>query len=148
MKSRRFLPAVIAASVMTAVAAPAVWAADSSDHISGRMAEHMADQRADRVAGEMTDITKQRMSEMPGNVTMPPPGYEQTAKTFTPAELCKRYERRFDTAVNANQQAEFIDEARTLRIEGGNLCRNADQARGVHKLREALSLIGADEGLE
>lgn len=150
MNSRRILSAAMTATLMTALAAPAVQAADSSDSMSGRTAAHMADQRADHIAGEMASPMASpmegRTQATPGKVTMPLPGYEQSAKTLTPTELCKRYERRFDAAVKTHGQAEFIDEARTLRIEGGTLCTSGDQARGIHKLREALGQIGVDAG--
>jgi hypothetical protein len=144
MKRRRILSAVMAASLVTAFAMPAARAADNSDSMPGRMPDHMPGQMSDDMPDHMAD----HMRSMPGKVTMPLPGYEQSAKILTPTELCKRYERRFDAAEQTHQQAPFIDEARTLRIEGGKLCNSGEQARGIHKLREALGQLGVDAGLE
>jgi hypothetical protein len=151
MKSRRFLSAAVTASVLAAFAAPAALAAGSKDqtpvmpmsqsrHMS-HLAEHAADQRADHVAGEMADPMAIEHTTMPGHVMMPGAPYEQTARALTPTELCKRYERRFDAAIDSHAQADWVDEARTLRIEGGKLCTSGEQARGAQKLREAMDYL-------
>ena len=79
-----------------------------------------------------------------GKGYIPLPSYSQSASKLTSTERCKLYERRFDGQVAAHEQAARIDEARTLRIEGGRLCSQGSQALGASKLREALDYIGVD----
>ena len=73
--------------------------------------------------------------------TMPAPATQTAAAKVTPAERCKVYERHFDAAVVDHANAPRIDEARTLRIEGGKLCSTGEYTRGSFKLREALDMI-------
>jgi hypothetical protein len=83
----------------------------------------------------------------PQRIPMPQPGYETLTVAATHAERCRLYERRFDDAVKSHGDAAGLDEAQTLRIEGGKLCGTGDATLGIHKLREALNRIGVDSTL-
>ncbi|WP_193368628.1 hypothetical protein [Pelagibius marinus] len=111
MNSRRFLSAVVTASVVAAFTAPAAQAAGSEGQTPvtpmpqnrnlGHMILHMEDQKADHIAAEMADPMAAKQTALPGHVALPASPYEQSAQALTPTELCKRYERRFDTVAAA-----------------------------------------------
>ena len=72
------------------------------------------------------------------------PAMTQGSKMLAEAERCKLYEHRFDSQVAKHKDNAKIDEARVLRIEGGKLCAEGAQNRGISKLTEALKVLGID----
>lgn len=61
---------------------------------------------------------------------------------FTTAMECTAYEQQFDKAIKSHAFVPMVDEARTLRTEGGNLCTTGKQTEGVMKLQHALRDLG------
>jgi len=123
---RRPIAAAVPAILLgIAVCAPAAFAADHDEH-------------AERIPMPMY-----MNGEMPMHMQLE----RNSTAMVSQMERCKIYERRFDDSVASHQSAAKIDEARTLRIEGGKSCGDGDYSTGVHKLHEALNRIGVSSML-
>jgi len=59
------------------------------------------------------------------------------------AAKCIRLENQVDRAIEAHKTAANLNEVKTMRAEGGNLCATGKQADGIAKLEQALQDLRA-----
>lgn len=61
---------------------------------------------------------------------------------FTASMECTAYQRQFDTAIKSHAFVPMVDQARTLRADGGTLCSTGKETQGIIKLQHALKDLG------
>jgi len=64
------------------------------------------------------------------------------AATMTPVQQCTALQKQFDQEIVKHGSAAKAGEAKTLRTDGGNLCKAGKATDGVKKLESALNDIG------
>ena len=77
-----------------------------------------------------------------GAVMLTTPVHATVKTEMLPSQKCIILENQFDTAIKSHEHAAKVNEAKTMRTEGGNLCTSGNYDDGVAKLEHALRDLG------
>jgi len=64
------------------------------------------------------------------------------AANTMPSDQCSALIKQFDQAVTSHSTAVKLNDAKTLRTDGGKMCQTANFEAGITKLKQALQDIG------